>query len=440
MNLCTAIIPYTQPIAAEEFVRREMEKARATTVISEQLVSRVQQPPLPKSFNRELDARVVSAAELDGDKIAEALQSELVITTANNAKPIVATYGCGSCVAVGGWDPTNKIAFVVQFANTSEVIESGGLIFAGILELAKKPIRSPIQLHLRGGLKGQSEDIVAAITLWMRMREDLPMKIVSDNILTSSMDKCGQSLLIDSRSGQVSKYSPMEDAKCRRDLVSECGIVRETMKRTFPSAVPCGPPTSPCGSRFEPHAAKLGGDKIAEALQSELVITTAEDAKPIVGTYGCFAGVAVGGWDPTNKIAFVAHFINPSEVKRSGGLIFGGILELAKKPIRSPIQLHLRGGYQGESEDIVEAIKLWMRRREKLPMEIASEDILTSHAAMRGKNLFIDSRSGQVSSEMANTNHRRRDVLSECGGLMGAMSKAMESGLNPNLTLAYFPT
>lgn len=278
MSSCTAIIPYTPPVAPEEFIRREAERARANTVISERPVSLVRQLSLPKLFGSEIDAvnslfsrsresfngidfkpiliwerfssrmtsleltpflfepstRVASAAKLDGDKIAEALQSELAITTADDARPIVATYGCSPCVAVGGYDPTNKIAFVVHFANAGEVRKSGGLIFYNISKLVKTPISSPIKLHLRGGHEGQSEATIEAIKQWMTWweKDGLPMEIASEDILTSGMEMGGKSLSIDSRSGEVSEYSPMSNAK-RRDF-SELDAMRAMMSAFEP--------------------------------------------------------------------------------------------------------------------------------------------------------------------------------------------------------------
>lgn len=157
---------------------------------------------------------VSSLSRLDGDKIAEALQSEAAVTIATDPKPIVATYGCGPCVAIGGFDPTNKIAFVVHFANAGEVRKSGGLIFYNISKLVKNPITTPIQLHLRGGIEGQSEAIIEAIKMWMRQKEDLPMEIVSEDVLGNGLDG-GKSLSIDSRTGVVSSYNPLANPKHR---------------------------------------------------------------------------------------------------------------------------------------------------------------------------------------------------------------------------------
>lgn len=158
---------------------------------------------------------VSSGPQLNGDEIAEALQAEAAFTTATDKKPIVATYGAGPCVALGGYDATNKIAFMVHFSNAGEVRKSGGLIFYNIGELAKEKIEKPIQLHLRGGMKGQSEATIEAIKLWMEQRDDLPMEISTQDILASGMVWGGKSLLIDSRTGEVSEYDPLANPKHR---------------------------------------------------------------------------------------------------------------------------------------------------------------------------------------------------------------------------------
>lgn len=164
---------------------------------------------------------------LNGEEIAETLQAEASFTIATDKKPIVATYGCGPCVALGGYDPTNKIAFVVHFSNAGEVKEAGGMIFYNIAKLVKEKITSPIELHLRGGIEGQSENIIKAIKLWMNQREDLPMKIASEDILGSGRLSGGRSLSIDSRNGTVSEYDPMDNPKSREitDAVARFALI-----------------------------------------------------------------------------------------------------------------------------------------------------------------------------------------------------------------------
>jgi len=218
-SMSTALIPYTPPKAPMEFIRHEVERGlKNGTIKPEQLTPRLSIPKLLDSlqFNTlHAPSRVSSSKKLNGDEIAEALQSEAAFTIATDKKPIVATYGASSCVALGGYDATNKIAFVVHFSNAGEVRESGGLIFYNISKLAKEKIEKPIQLHLRGGIEGQSEATVEAIQLWMKQGYDLPMEIASKDILVSRMSFGGKSLSIDSRNGEVAEYDPMANPRSR---------------------------------------------------------------------------------------------------------------------------------------------------------------------------------------------------------------------------------
>lgn len=82
--------------------------------------------------------------ELNGGEIAETLLSEASFTIATDKKTTVATYGCLSCVALGGYDATNKIAFIVHFCNVEEVSEAVELILSNISKLAEEKIEKPI--------------------------------------------------------------------------------------------------------------------------------------------------------------------------------------------------------------------------------------------------------------------------------------------------------
>ncbi len=120
-------------------------------------------------------------------------------------------------------------------------------------------------------------------------------------------------------------------------------------------------------------------------------------------------------------------------MRKSGGIIFYNISKLVHTPITSPIQLHLRGGVEGQSEATIAAIKEWMKHREDLPMEIASEDILGSGWMHEAKSLSIDSRTGKVSSydPLSNPKHRG---MSELDAMV-----AMRSAYKPQIKLAYSP-
>lgn len=257
----TAIIPYTKPMTPMEFIKSEVEKGLSDRSVKQPIPRQISSPSidfgliylnlsaLSQAFERPsiqlkspLSSRRVEnkpsgrilidrfefddirspsrlshlspSKKLNDEEIAETLQAEASFTIATDKKPVVATYGCGPCVALGGYDSTNKIAFIVHFSDAEEVKKSSGLIFYNIAKLVKEKITTPIQLHLRGGFEGSSEPIIEAIKIWMKQREDLPMEIASEDILCSYKGSA-KSLSIDSRTGKVSEYNPMKNPKSR---------------------------------------------------------------------------------------------------------------------------------------------------------------------------------------------------------------------------------
>src|SRR3990167_249864 len=178
-------------------------------------------------------AKTLNQADLPQEAIAEALQSEAAFTQANDSKYILATYGCGSCVAVAGYDETNQVAFIVHFANKNEVKQRGGLIFYNLRLLLKQSPKTPIKLHLRGGIKGLSEEIVQAIKIWMRICSDLPMEIISENILNGGCE--GKSLLINSKTSEVGNYESILNPHHR--TITDSDFIRCLLSTHRPSIV-----------------------------------------------------------------------------------------------------------------------------------------------------------------------------------------------------------
>lgn len=144
----------------------------------------------------------------EGSRIVDVFQSEAAFTHADDEKPIVATYGCGPCVAVGGYHAANKMAFMIHFATANEVLMCGDTIAGAMRPLIQHTLtpQAPILLHLRGGEKGRSESTIAAIQWWMNRYNDLPMTISSKEILRYTDE--GRSLYLDARSGNYGDYNP----------------------------------------------------------------------------------------------------------------------------------------------------------------------------------------------------------------------------------------
>lgn len=149
--------------------------------------------------------RIIQQTSVPQTAIAEAFQSEMAFTNASDPRHVLATYGCRPCVAMAGYDPTNKSAFIAHFANAAEVEENGRTLFYNISKLSRETLKTPIKLHLRGGEEGrQSEDTIIAIKAWMKKRPDLPMTIASTDVLGNPRKP--RSLLIDAKTGAVGEY------------------------------------------------------------------------------------------------------------------------------------------------------------------------------------------------------------------------------------------
>jgi chemotaxis receptor (MCP) glutamine deamidase CheD len=150
---------------------------------------------------------------------------------------------------------------------------------------------------------------------------------------------------------------------------------------------------------------------IAEVLQSEMAFTDAKDPKYALATSYCGPCVAVGGYDETNQSAFIAHFSTGEEVKSNMEMLLNNIAQLAKKPLKKPIQLHLRGGRVGvNSEETIAAIKELMTQRSNLPMQIASQDVMGNEAKIR--SLLLNAKTGQVGGyyPILNPGYRKDDL------------------------------
>ncbi len=136
--------------------------------------------------------------------------------------------------------------------------------------------------------------------------------------------------------------------------------------------------------------------KVTEIAMAEIGFTHENDEKPIVATYRCGPCIAFGGFDPNNKISFVSHLSSADMIKKEGAKIFDAMKSVQKKEIVEPIQIHLRGGWQGASYKIRKNIKKWIKQHQDLPMVIHSDYTLLPQGSV--KSLFIDSRTGIVGS------------------------------------------
>ncbi|MBA3815368.1 MAG: hypothetical protein H0X29_02395 [Parachlamydiaceae bacterium] len=148
------------------------------------------------------------------------------------------------------------------------------------------------------------------------------------------------------------------------------------------------------------HIKKIGLVKLGEA-----GFTSAYEKLPIIANMTHPLVVTMGGFDSTNKIAFIASFIFPKDVEFYKDFFVRTYTEMAKEPRVNPIQIHLMSGVNEISKSTVVFIKRWLGECE-IPMQIVSECDLPNYTEETG--FTIDSRSGTTSR---NLNHKKASTL-----------------------------
>jgi len=135
-------------------------------------------------------------------EIAEALDSELVVTAGSDHPPIAASCCTDNSFIIGGYESTNRIAFVMNCISVKQLNQYGSIAQSQIKTLAKKKINHPIQLHLRGKIT------IEDLSKWMSERAFIKM------VVTSIADDKG--LAIDARTGEFKKYDPRTNPHARK--------------------------------------------------------------------------------------------------------------------------------------------------------------------------------------------------------------------------------
>lgn len=157
----------------------------------------------------------------DGKLIAEAQMDEMVITHSGDAKPIVGTDGLGPCIALGGYDPNNKVAFIVHFSRP-ENLSSKDLILNQIKSLLVNPVKEAVKIYIVGGFRSGPLGPFGLPNSQIRLRLELkkwiaewnlPIEIVSDTATPTFEEMLrkgyrGKTLSIDSRNGGIGTYNP----------------------------------------------------------------------------------------------------------------------------------------------------------------------------------------------------------------------------------------
>lgn len=137
--------------------------------------------------------------------ILEAGQSSMAFGTGASPQYILATAYCTTCVAFAGWDPNSKAGFLVHFTNAGEFLlwEKELANFA-----AKAALKfDDMQVHIRGGWEGASEETINIITQWIKCKNI----VVKSASILKNMATTSESLALNTRDGQVYSYNPIKN-------------------------------------------------------------------------------------------------------------------------------------------------------------------------------------------------------------------------------------
>jgi hypothetical protein len=147
------------------------------------------------------------------DTVIEIFQSEIAFASPSSPKPVLASYGAGPCVIIGGYDKVHKIGFIAHFSHEGEVF-IGALAIREKLQKMLAGRKGDFEVVLKGGITSDSlsqRTIVQVTSFLERFRETklgFSLNLVSTDFLESH-DDASKSLCIDTRNGTIREYDPL---------------------------------------------------------------------------------------------------------------------------------------------------------------------------------------------------------------------------------------
>lgn len=145
------------------------------------------------------------------ERVAEISQNEFGLTTANDEKPVLATYGLLNCVSISGYEHERKIAFLTHYQSNTDLDLAFGVLLYNISRITHSE-HSLFKTKICGGLNGMSERLVNGLRRKLEGEPSLNInfELVEENILGSEIK--GRDLVIDASSGHFyDKYDPLSN-------------------------------------------------------------------------------------------------------------------------------------------------------------------------------------------------------------------------------------
>lgn len=188
-----------------------------------------------KSQFTNLVSSIIEVAENQPDLIREAGVSEAVFSFKGSLRPIISTYALATCIGVAGYDPMNAFGFVVHFSEEDEIKASGDFLMSRIHAYREKNANAPLLIHLRGGIKGMSELLLAKVKEWLSSK-DIFTIIASEDTLQDpiaqgiGIPKVPASIKLDVRTGVCEAYDRSTNPFAERDTQQEKTVSQDTFE------------------------------------------------------------------------------------------------------------------------------------------------------------------------------------------------------------------
>lgn len=171
----------------------------------------------------------VQRPEFQGDMedVVEVDMNEQAVTRATDPKPVLATFGLGSCVALVGYEPSAKVGFLTHYSASTEVAGSFPTLLATLYRAGlshEAPTR--FEVRLVGGWEGDSDKLMSELETRVMFGTSFNMQIVERD--TGYVEQ-GRSIALDTRSGELFSYDPLK--KPGRRSLSEFDKLRMLIER-----------------------------------------------------------------------------------------------------------------------------------------------------------------------------------------------------------------
>ncbi len=134
-------------------------------------------------------------------------------------------------------------------------------------------------------------------------------------------------------------------------------------------------------------------DEVVEVAMREQAVTKATDDKPVLATYGIGPCIALVGYDPVNKIGFLTHYTNATELKHSFTSLLCA-LNRAGCNYGFDVRIVCNDSFSSEKE--IDLLRNLVEHRNLHGMRMVEEDLEPSGEI--SKSIALDTRTGEVFS------------------------------------------